>query len=264
MKTYFIQAVGGGPIKIGVSINPESRLRGIQTGCPYRLRLLATLPTNKEAELHSIFNNLRLEGEWFKDEGKIKKWIQRNTLVSDRKKVSKRKSENPWAGVIPGKRDYVERYCDVILEPDDFWEYMLEDRDIGDSFGECRLLEKRNKAVAQKNTYRSNVLEAAIESCECDFHIWVGAVSELSCCDVVDRFGVNKEHRQILLACKPLVTRNREDQIFRILPDIAVDFDFLEWKLFGWIEGPTFEAHSVSFYWLNYYSDEVLLAATVA
>jgi len=270
MRTYFIQAVGGGPIKIGVSVDPESRLRGIQTGCPYRLQLLATLPGNKEAELHSLFSGLRMNGEWFKDDEKIKKWIQRNTLISDRTKISRKKSENPWAGVKSVKRDFVERFCDVIFEPDEISDYLFS-KDITEEFDDCRLIEKYDKAVTQKNDYRAGVLSDAMldcdmEYCNCDgeWPIWDRAVRDLTCCDIIERVGVNKELRAILLACKPMFTRKREEQVFNILPNIAFAFNIVEWGLFGWIEGPFIEPHSVSFFWLNFYSDQTLSVAASA
>ena len=71
---YFIQAGGHGrPIKVGYSKNPSKRLKQLQTGCPYKLNLLFTIPGNKkkEAELHYQFRFLQytgdepLKGEWF-------------------------------------------------------------------------------------------------------------------------------------------------------------------------------------------------------
>lgn len=63
---YFI---GGddGAIKIGVSVAPEARLKGIQTGSPIRLRILATTPGDVETEAayHARFAGCRVQGEWF-------------------------------------------------------------------------------------------------------------------------------------------------------------------------------------------------------
>lgn len=62
--TYFIQAVEGGPIKIGQSANPMRRRTNLQIGYPSVLRILAV---TREAEslIHERFNSLRLRGEWF-------------------------------------------------------------------------------------------------------------------------------------------------------------------------------------------------------
>jgi hypothetical protein len=65
---YFIQAVQGGPIKIGVAEDVDARLSALQTGSPLPLRVLAILPSSGrygEAQLHQRFAATRLHGEWF-------------------------------------------------------------------------------------------------------------------------------------------------------------------------------------------------------
>lgn len=57
-------------VKIGRACNPESRLRGYQTGCPrrsYRLRYALYFEDcyTAEAALHARLNYHQLEGEWF-------------------------------------------------------------------------------------------------------------------------------------------------------------------------------------------------------
>jgi predicted GIY-YIG superfamily endonuclease len=68
---YLIQR-GYGAIKIGVSDNPESRLKQLQTGAQERLRLIAKFPSNSrteafnlEKDLHDKLAHHRLKGEWF-------------------------------------------------------------------------------------------------------------------------------------------------------------------------------------------------------
>lgn len=65
---YFIQAVHGGPIKIGITAgDPVQRIREISRMSPYRLHALLTIPGDirLEAELHKRFATLRQHGEWF-------------------------------------------------------------------------------------------------------------------------------------------------------------------------------------------------------
>lgn len=69
---YFIQ-IGFGSVKVGVSSNPESRLKTLQTGCSKPLRLLVSIPfdSRKEAfalekQLHEKYDHLRCRGEWFR------------------------------------------------------------------------------------------------------------------------------------------------------------------------------------------------------
>jgi excisionase family DNA binding protein len=64
---YFIQAEGGGPVKIGKADDVDERLRALQFSCPYRLVVLGKLPGGRrlEARLHKQFSACRLHGEWF-------------------------------------------------------------------------------------------------------------------------------------------------------------------------------------------------------
>lgn len=66
---YFIQAVIGGPIKIGTSRRDKLsiRLGALQTGSAYRLRVTRTFPGGRGLEqlLHLLFREARMEGEWF-------------------------------------------------------------------------------------------------------------------------------------------------------------------------------------------------------
>ena len=69
---YLIQK-GYGSIKIGVSKDPEKRLRDLQIGNHAELFIIAKFPFNSyseayalESELHYKFKSFRLRGEWFK------------------------------------------------------------------------------------------------------------------------------------------------------------------------------------------------------
>jgi hypothetical protein len=57
-------------VKIGLSINPKSRLKQLQTGNPNKLKLIWAVPCPNMAELegtfHQMFNESRIAGsEWF-------------------------------------------------------------------------------------------------------------------------------------------------------------------------------------------------------
>lgn len=70
---YFIRAGDRGPIKIGVATNPYARLEELQTGNPYRLKLIAAFSGGyaEESRLHQQFERERLESEWFKPSKRI-------------------------------------------------------------------------------------------------------------------------------------------------------------------------------------------------
>ncbi len=66
---YFIKSEKTDEIKIGyTSGEVKNRLRSLQTGHPYKLKILATLSGTRDDErsLHEKFANSRLKGEWFK------------------------------------------------------------------------------------------------------------------------------------------------------------------------------------------------------
>lgn len=69
VRVYFIQAIEGGPIKIGMSQNPERRLADLQVGSPVRLRIIgvAVGGQQREAALHRRLAKHRVHGEWFAD-----------------------------------------------------------------------------------------------------------------------------------------------------------------------------------------------------
>lgn len=80
-KCYFI---GGdeGPVKIGYSVNPSSRLKALQLASPVRLRVLATAGGGiyREAAYHGQFEAHRLHGEWFARAPEIEAEIERLTM----------------------------------------------------------------------------------------------------------------------------------------------------------------------------------------
>lgn len=64
---YVFHAQGTPRVKLGVTKDIDGRRRGLQTGCPYKLVLLAKwlCPPSFERRLHSHFAAYRREGEWF-------------------------------------------------------------------------------------------------------------------------------------------------------------------------------------------------------
>ncbi len=65
-KVYFIRAETG-QIKIGMAIDPEARLKNLQTASPVKLEIVATCEggAEGEAEYHERFAEHRLRNEWF-------------------------------------------------------------------------------------------------------------------------------------------------------------------------------------------------------
>lgn len=61
-----------GPVKVGVSANPWSRASGLQTGCPFELKVLHAQEMrdrahalDHERHFHAVYETHKLVGEWF-------------------------------------------------------------------------------------------------------------------------------------------------------------------------------------------------------
>lgn len=66
---YVIGEANGDRVKIGHSINPGQRLKGLQTSHPEKLYLWGFCEQRSpftEKEIHEKLKEYRLEGEWFK------------------------------------------------------------------------------------------------------------------------------------------------------------------------------------------------------
>ena len=76
---YFIQCGENGPIKIGYTqADPKHRLKQLQIGCPYKLKLIFVYQDNdreSESDIHAEFEDYRMRGEWFLPTGRIYDFI---------------------------------------------------------------------------------------------------------------------------------------------------------------------------------------------
>lgn len=89
-------------MKIGWALDPQKRLKQLQTGSSSRLHILATLPGGRDVEsrLHAKFTHQRRQGEWFDFGGDepvrqiVRAWLeiqpkeQRPSVVEDTPKES--------------------------------------------------------------------------------------------------------------------------------------------------------------------------------
>jgi hypothetical protein len=101
IKTYFIQAVNGGPIKIGRSSNPGQRLKDIQTGQGARLEILGVLNGDHERELQRRFRRLRVSGEWFRCETHLVEYLLTHTTLTDEHRTRLISEARIHRGLIP-------------------------------------------------------------------------------------------------------------------------------------------------------------------
>ena len=76
-------------VKIGYSANVEQRLKQLQTGNPYPLKLLLVLKGLKDTEkgIHEEFSGSRVNGEWFRYKSMLRYTI--NSIIEAKLDASK-------------------------------------------------------------------------------------------------------------------------------------------------------------------------------
>lgn len=74
MRIAYVYVIGreDGPVKVGYSVNPEDRIKELQSGAAFKLEIfhLAEAKNRKHAytiehDFHAVFSAKRLFGEWF-------------------------------------------------------------------------------------------------------------------------------------------------------------------------------------------------------
>lgn len=115
MSVYFIRA--GNYIKIGYADDPRKRLKELQTGNPNKLELLGSIPgdVSREKEVHHIFSDFRVNGEWFELTTDILAYIHqhkealpiRHKTVAPKRQV--RQEGQGWLEFKPGPPNKKEK-----------------------------------------------------------------------------------------------------------------------------------------------------------
>lgn len=76
---YVIEAEGTGRYKIGWSTNVSKRIKAIQTGCPFKVKLLTVLDSDEivgaEGWLHKKLSQFNVTGEWFELSDHVLTWL---------------------------------------------------------------------------------------------------------------------------------------------------------------------------------------------
>ena len=76
---YFLQLGDGGPIKVGVAVNPLTRMANIQAGSSVPVFLRGVVPGSydKEREIHQHLAGHRIRGEWFTPAPEVLVYVRR-------------------------------------------------------------------------------------------------------------------------------------------------------------------------------------------
>ena len=113
----------GNSVKIGISKNVGRRITCLQVGCPFPIELWYSFEVDAisaerlEHKLHGIFNQTHMQGEWFKVDKNIVRWVNwHKEMIALQKKRKKTR-------VINRTREEREHY-DHSLDP----RYMQEKR----------------------------------------------------------------------------------------------------------------------------------------
>ena len=79
---YFFANIEMGFCKIGCSKNVYERIKSINCSTPYEVKIISVIRGNYklEKELHDKFSEYRLNGEWFKYDGKLKQEIEKGFI----------------------------------------------------------------------------------------------------------------------------------------------------------------------------------------
>lgn len=74
---YFIGNRNHSVVKIGRTKNVFKRLKNVQTGCPYNLKILGCIETQKNGrKMYQYYRRYQLRGEWFELSDRIDSFLE--------------------------------------------------------------------------------------------------------------------------------------------------------------------------------------------
>lgn len=126
---YFIAAPEAEAIKVGVTKQIDRRFSTLQMACPFDLVLLgvASGGHQHEARIHMLFRKERLRGEWFRDGGFLRTFIDAVLRLpeSERTEYIEREPSVP-ENICRNEADiearrYVRRLVEVVAERSGPW-----------------------------------------------------------------------------------------------------------------------------------------------
>jgi hypothetical protein len=209
VQTYFVQAVGGGPVKIGRTRKPmDERLRALQTGSPVKLRVIGVIEGDREGECHRKFAHDRLHGEWFTATDKLLKFIRLQASVPRGVILTERVPRAMGEMTAKDREPLPARYCEMIVDHEDAYDLITPA--VSEDIDGCD----------------------EEDDCDCDSCRAWDALAYIAECDMIDRVGLNSDHRLIWLDIKD-VNSGRREYMVEQLAGIAWDLDAVEWHLFA-------------------------------
>jgi len=148
---YFIQNERTKSIKIGVSNNPEKRIKGLQTSNEDKLNILCIMNGGylEEKRLHKRFSEYRVSGEWFSYNNEILEYLD--------------KSENIFDGFVYHDEWYGKLDVFISFTFNDFGELFRTTSFIKPSLPDVKILEYDDQYVLLKHIPKSVIKPFHIE-----------------------------------------------------------------------------------------------------
>ena len=176
--TYFIRDTLTGYIKIGTSIDPQSRMKTLQTGCPGKLELVATTRI-PEFRIHEKFKDACTRGEWFSPNPELLNYIEEKCNAQvDMKTVKIAAMAYPEA-VESSSTDVISYTCRGNLlhsgqvRPDDEWEWY--------ETGVARFLDEFvTDSHMDYDDEEDRIIDPDMDECGCEFCAWDAAIYAIS------------------------------------------------------------------------------------
>lgn len=78
---YFILNVSNNTVKIGTTTQLANRLSTLQTATSEKLVLLHTTSKYSEKDLHKLFANQKVSGEWFTFDLELRQWLNTEKII---------------------------------------------------------------------------------------------------------------------------------------------------------------------------------------
>lgn len=117
MYVYFISA--GDAVKIGKAANPKRRLAQLRSGNLHQLEMLGAMKAerNTESEIHRMFDDSRINGEWFRLTPEIRQFIAEKSEPIPEDGRNRHKLDRPKALLIRQtlkQRQLLEQLADAL------------------------------------------------------------------------------------------------------------------------------------------------------
>lgn len=116
---YFIAAPEAEAIKVGITRQLDRRFSTLQMACPFSLVLLGVVPGNgvHERRIQLLFRREHMRGEWFRDGGQLRSFIDAVLKLPEAKRTEyvEREPSIPHDIARPEEEEEARRYVDNLL-----------------------------------------------------------------------------------------------------------------------------------------------------